>query len=53
MEEHLGKRARLMVKRKNFRIEFVDQADHTFTPIWSQSYLCDLVGDHWVERFGR
>ena len=53
MEEHLGKRARLMVKRKNFRIEFVDQADHTFTPIWSQSHLCDLVGDHWVKRFGR
>jgi pimeloyl-ACP methyl ester carboxylesterase len=53
MEEHLGKRGRLMHKRKNFRIEFIDQADHTFTPIWAQSYLCDLVGDHWVKRFGR
>jgi hypothetical protein len=53
MEEHLGKSACLMTKRKNFRIEFIDHADHTFTPIWAQSYLCDLVGEHWAQRFGR
>ena len=53
MEEHLGKGARLMAKRKNFRIEFIDHADHTFTPIWAQSYLCDLVAEHWVQRFSR
>ena len=53
MEEHLGKGARLMIKRKKFRIEFIDQADHTFTPIWAQSYVCDLIGEHWAQRFGR
>ena len=53
MEEHLGKNASIMKRRKKFRIEFIDNADHTFTPIWAQSHLCNLVGEHWERQFGR
>ena len=52
IESHLGKKAILMRNRANFRIEYVEKADHTFTPLWAQEYLINLIANHWQERFG-
>ena len=38
-------------RRKNFRLEIVDGADHTFTPQASQNRLFDILTLHLLERF--
>ncbi len=43
IETHLGRGARAMRGRKNFRLEIVDEADHTFTPLESQATLHKLI----------
>jgi pimeloyl-ACP methyl ester carboxylesterase len=43
IEKHLGRHARKMRARKNFELEVVDGADHTFTPLESQAKLEHLV----------
>jgi len=49
-EEHLGRNARRMPKA-SFRLEIIDGADHTFTPIDSQDMLYDLLVHYLAERF--
>jgi pimeloyl-ACP methyl ester carboxylesterase len=51
MEEHLGPGGQLMRGSDHFRLEIVNGADHTFTPLWSQDYLGDLIADHLGPRF--
>jgi alpha-beta hydrolase superfamily lysophospholipase len=51
IEKHLGPDARTMHGSRRFRFEIVDGADHTFTPIDSQTVLHDLLIRHIVERF--
>ncbi len=51
IEKHLGPNARKMRKHKNFRLEFIEDADHTFTPVDSQVVLHDLLVRYIVQRF--
>ena len=51
IEKHLGRNASKMRGLKNFRLEFVEGADHTFTPLDSQVVLHDLLVGHLVARF--
>ncbi|MBM4250678.1 MAG: alpha/beta fold hydrolase [Deltaproteobacteria bacterium] len=53
MEEHMHKNAGLMRQRPLFRLEIIPGADHTFTPLWSQSHLVTMIADHLHHRFGR
>lgn len=41
------------LRGKGLRLEVVPETDHTFTPLWSQNVLHDLVTRHLTERFGR
>lgn len=43
IETHLGRGARKMRGRKNFRLKIVDNADHTFTPLDAQATLHKLI----------
>jgi pimeloyl-ACP methyl ester carboxylesterase len=44
IEEHLGQDAIAMRKVPGFRMEVMEGPDHTFTPLWTQSRLQELVG---------
>ena len=46
VETHLGANASRLRRQKNFRFEVVEGADHTFTPIWAQRKLGDLLVEH-------
>jgi dienelactone hydrolase len=48
VETHLGANASRLRRQKHFRFEVVDGADHTFTPIWAQKKLGDLLVEHVV-----
>jgi pimeloyl-ACP methyl ester carboxylesterase len=50
IEKHLGHHARRMRGRKNFELEIVEGADHTFTPIDSQYRLEELVTSYMTRR---
>lgn len=52
MEAHLGPDAKKLEKFRNFKLELVEGTDHTFTPVWSQTWLEKLVVDT-VERWRR
>jgi pimeloyl-ACP methyl ester carboxylesterase len=52
MEEHMQKNAGLMRSRLRFRLEIIPGADHTFTPLWSQTHLINMIADHFQRRFG-
>ena len=41
------------LRGKGLRVELVPMTDHTFTPLWSQNALHDLVTKYVVETFGR
>jgi hypothetical protein len=43
IERHLGHGARRMRGRGHFRLEIVEGADHTFTPLESQNALRAIV----------
>jgi pimeloyl-ACP methyl ester carboxylesterase len=51
IEGHLGHGARRMRRRKNFHMDIVDGADHTFTPLDSQGRLHDLLVGHVTTHF--
>lgn len=52
MEAHLGANASALRTHDNFSIKIVDGADHTFTPLWAQRRLFDLVTQHIVRLYG-
>lgn len=48
---HLGHEGRKMRGRRNFALEIVEGADHTFTPLSSQTALYELLLRHISARF--
>lgn len=52
IEEHLGPGARALRRSQRFRMLVLDGPDHTFTPLWTQSHLIELVGEHLLARYG-
>ena len=52
MGTQLGRHASSMRKFENFKFECVDGADHTFTPIWAQRRLLDLLTQHLMRLYG-
>ncbi len=51
IEKHLGSEARKMRGRANFRLRIIDGADHTFTPLDSQTKVHDLILKDLISRF--
>lgn len=51
MTQHLGTNAHLLPDRDGIRIEVIRHVDHTFTPMWSQEYLTDMLAAHLAKRF--
>jgi pimeloyl-ACP methyl ester carboxylesterase len=51
LERHLGRNARRMRGRSNFRLEIIDDADHVFTRVDAQRALHDLVTGYIAETF--
>jgi alpha-beta hydrolase superfamily lysophospholipase len=49
--EYLGTDARRMRGRKNFSLQIVEEADHTFTTLASQNKLRELLTDYVSTRF--
>ncbi|MBU8895180.1 alpha/beta hydrolase [Corallococcus sp. M34] len=52
IERYLGPHARKLARRPNFRFEVVDGADHTFTPLWAQAHLGQLILSFITRKFG-
>jgi alpha-beta hydrolase superfamily lysophospholipase len=52
IEVHLGDRGRRLAGRPNFRFEVIDGPDHTFTPLWAQRRLLEMLTEHLTSRFG-
>jgi hypothetical protein len=52
LEKQMGPSARRMQEKKGFSIEIVEGPDHTFTPLWSQRRLKEIVVGHVEARFG-
>ena len=50
IREALGPYARLMARHTRMRMELIDGADHTFTPLWSQRHLFELLSRHLSQR---
>ena len=46
VETHLGANASRLRRERNFRFEVVDGADHTFTPLWAQRKLGEMLMEH-------
>jgi pimeloyl-ACP methyl ester carboxylesterase len=46
LERHLGRGIEALLARRNVRVEIVPGAGHTFTPLWSQDVLRDLLDEH-------
>jgi hypothetical protein len=51
IEDHLGKDAASMRGVKGFRMEVWAGTDHTFTQLWAQSKLTQLVLDYLIAEF--
>jgi pimeloyl-ACP methyl ester carboxylesterase len=51
IESHLGAECRHMRRRKNFRFEIIEGADHTITPLPSQERLEQVLLDHMSSVF--
>ncbi|HEY8944570.1 MAG TPA: alpha/beta fold hydrolase, partial [Polyangiaceae bacterium] len=49
IEEHLGQDALEMRGVDGFRMEVIEGPDHTFTPLWTQELLEELVTKHLLE----
>jgi alpha-beta hydrolase superfamily lysophospholipase len=49
---HAGDSLQKLRTRKGFRIEMIDGADHTFTPLSAQKRLSDVITSHLVKTFG-
>lgn len=52
MGTQLGRHASSMRKFENFKFECVDGADHTFTPLWAQRRLLDMLTQHLMRLYG-
>ena len=52
IESHLGGQGGRMRRRKNFRFELLEGADHTITPLSSQDELTRLLLGHMCSVFG-
>lgn len=46
---HAGEDARLLRSYRNFRFELIDGPDHTFTPVWSQRRLTEMIAAYLEE----
>lgn len=46
LERHLGARARKLRGEQRFELRIVAGPDHTFTPVWTQALLRDLLVEH-------
>lgn len=46
LRAHLGRRLSWLQSRPDFRLQIIDGPDHTFTPVWSQERLSEIVVDH-------
>jgi pimeloyl-ACP methyl ester carboxylesterase len=46
IEEHLGRDAGEMRGAPGFRMEVLEGPDHTFTPLWTQTRLVELVSEY-------
>lgn len=52
METHLGPDAAALRKHARFKLQIVEGADHTFTPLWAQRRLLDLLTQHLIRLYG-
>ena len=52
LETQLGENAKSLQKHSRFKFQIVDGADHTFTPLWAQRRLLDLVSQHVIRLYG-
>ncbi|MBX3231168.1 MAG: alpha/beta hydrolase [Labilithrix sp.] len=43
MESHFGSGAKKLASYRGFHLEIIEGSDHTFTPLWSQTWLEKLV----------
>jgi pimeloyl-ACP methyl ester carboxylesterase len=51
MERHLGPSARKLRKQRQFRLDFIADADHTFTPLAARTALIAKLCRHLCERY--
>jgi pimeloyl-ACP methyl ester carboxylesterase len=52
LRSHLGPDLALLGPHRHTRVQVVDGADHTFTPLWSQEVLADLLEAHVRRELG-
>lgn len=52
IEEHLGRDASEMRHVPGFKMEVLRGPDHTFTPLWTQSLLIELLTGYLTRHFG-
>lgn len=52
LETQLGENAKALQKHSRFKFQIVEGADHTFTPLWAQRRLLDLVSQHVIRLYG-
>lgn len=52
METQLGQNAAALGKHSHFKLQIVEGADHTFTPLWAQRRLLDLLTQHLMRLYG-
>ncbi|MES2186694.1 MAG: alpha/beta fold hydrolase [Pseudomonadota bacterium] len=52
VQTHLGQNAAKLRKMEHFKFQIVDGADHTFTPLWAQRRLSDLLAQHVMRLYG-
>ncbi|WP_428718183.1 serine aminopeptidase domain-containing protein [Undibacterium curvum] len=51
MTENLGRHGVLLGDSERIRLSIFKGADHTFTPLWAQQYVSDLLVSHLQARF--
>jgi pimeloyl-ACP methyl ester carboxylesterase len=51
LNEKVGASLRDLTGRPNFTIATIADADHSFTPLWAQAELDDVIVGHLVKRF--
>lgn len=52
VETHLGESAARLRGLEHFGFQVVEGADHTFTPMWAQRRLSDLLTQHVLRAYG-
>jgi pimeloyl-ACP methyl ester carboxylesterase len=53
IEAHLGKGIRQLGSRHRLTVQVIEGPDHTFTPLWSQQHLVDVLTPWVAERLSR